>query len=561
MLRRWKRACLLVAGPCLAAACAQPKSDTAGHVAGDQQPAQPPPTSAVLTWHNDTYRTGAQLAETVLTPAAVATKGLHVRVRRWVDAPIYSQILYVPGLDLPGGKKNVFYASTVGNTVFAYDADDASGSDTQAGLVWKTTFTDPEPEVRPYARGIYSTPVIDLAAGVMYVVFATMTERVEPDGESPTYQVAFWLAALDIRTGAIERTQRIEAQAQRADGSMLQFVGDEHRQRPGLLLVGGSIYLAFGTRSKESLIDYHGWVLGYDAATFALRGAFCTTVNEERAPDAEVGEGGGIWMSGAGPAADDDGNVYVMTGNARADASQGSYGDAVVKLGPGLQVAASFTPSDPLRHLELNDVDLGSGGPLVLPGTQHVLGGGKTGIYYLLDRAALAETQELDAFHNVYDPGFVVDSDWEGGPHIHGTPLWWRGDRDAGTVYHWSEEDYLKGYRYSMAGGQLDAAHPIVGTVPSVEGIMPGGQLALSANGNQGGSAIVWALVARSDQKDPVYGDYPVRFIAFDAETLDLLYEDDSVPTLPKWMGPTIADGKVFVPTKSKRVLVYELNP
>src|SRR5262249_5582931 len=148
---------------------------------------------------------------------------------------------------------------------------------------------------------------------------------------------------------------------------------------------------------------------------------------------------------------------------------------------------------------------------------------------------------------NVFNPDFVIDGDWEGGPHIHGTPLYWRAG-DVGYVYHWSEQDYLKAYRYDPKGGTLDPSDPLVGKVLSVEGIMPGGQLALSASGNQAGSGIVWAMIAKSDMTNPVTGEYPVSFIAFDAQTLDILFQDDSVPTLPKWMGPTVADGKVFVP-------------
>src|SRR5262249_7502943 len=157
---------------------------------------------------------------------------------------------------------------------------------------------------------------------------------------------------------------------------------------------------------------------------------------------------------------------------------------------------------------------------------------------------------------NVFNPSFPVDSSWEGGPHLHGTAIYWRGpETDTAYVYHWSEEDYLKAYRYNVKVGKFDTSPAATGKVVSLEGLMPGGQLSLSANGNQRGTGVLWALIARSDQPDPTFAAYPARFLAFDAETLDVLFEDDTVSTLPKWMPPTVADGKVFVPTSSKEII------
>jgi hypothetical protein len=555
----------------LVAACGTPDP------AADPPPLQPRPLDplpappgrpasgqgrAVLTYHNDNLRTGAYLHEELLSPQALAQHGLQLVFTRPVDQGVIAQILYVPGLVVGGVGRDVFFAATLGNSVYAYDANDDSNPGTEAGLLWRTELTDPVRPSRQYARGILSTPVIDLDANELFVVFSTKDQLEEPIGESDL-DIAFYLAVLDLTTGAVKRQVEITATVPRADGSPLDFLPRNHRNRPGLLLSQGSIWVAFGTRRKEELVDYHGWVMRYDAQTLAPQGVFCTTRNRRGASIDSSGEGGGIWQGSAGLVADEAGAVYLLSGNATVSEANESYGNAFLKLvpeGDQIRLAAWFTPYDPQGLLQINDVDLGSGGPAILPGTSHILGGGKTGILYLLDTAALTERQEFQAFLNVYNPTFQVDSNWEGGPHLHGGPVVWQGpDPDTIHLYHWAENDYLRAYQYSRKAGRIDQLSGKAGPMLAIEGIMPGGMIALSANGSQPGSGVVWASLPRSSEPDPTFGAYPGWLLAFDAETLELLCQEE-IPTIPKWMPPTVADGKVFIPTVSNQLLVYTLG-
>jgi hypothetical protein len=530
------------------------RADLAGLAGRDLSPTPdlaPPPTTAVLTYHNDNLRTGTQLRETTLTPLAVQTHGMTVAVSRPLDDASLSQVLYVPSYRFAAKTTAAFFATTINNTVYAYDANDLANTGTSDGLLWQTHFVDPASTTRTHPRGILDTPVIDLAAGELYVVYSTRDSKIEPTGES-TVDVAFWLAALDLATGTIKRQVEVKGNVQRSDGTRVDFLPRNHWNRPGLLLANGVIYASFGARASENQTVYHGWVIGYDAKTFTLRGVFNDTPNSTQA-----GNGGGIWMGCAAPNADAAGNVYLITGNANRDPGSSWYGNSFIKLrqdASALTLTASFGPYDPQNRLQLNDVDLGAGGAVLLPGTRRIVGGGKTGIVYLLDSDTLDELQEFQGFINVYNPTFVVDSDWEGGPHLHGGPVVWQSaDPDVFHFYAWSENDYLKLYQYDRAKDQLNPASPLVGSVLALQEIMPGGMLSLSADGHTAGTAILWASLPRDTDLDG-------RLFAFDAENLALLWQGD-YPTVAKWMPPTIADGKVFVPTFARQVLVYMLGP
>jgi hypothetical protein len=456
------------------------------------------PSRAVLTHHNDIFRTGAYLSESQLTPALIDQYGMRQKCSIPVTGGINAQLLYVPG------ERNVIYAATSSNYVGAFDASDCT-------LLWAKIFNDPETDRRGIRNGIQSTPVIDLETSTMYLVFSTKNRNAEPgeDCERPQMDVAFWLAAIDIRSGDTLRYTKVQGSVTRDDGTELEFYGTNHYNRPALLLSNGSIYIAFGMRFREECMEYHGWVMRYDAETFAPHGVFCTTPNARGTiwDRPSSGGGAGIWQGAGGLVADQDGNVYFTTGNGRLDFDRAGYGDGIVKLTPRgdtLEYAGSFPPDDPAyavlwQILERNDVDLGSGGMMMIPDTENLVGGGKTGIWYLLDRHTMTSVEEFTAFTNQENPD-LRDQGWDVGPHLHGSPAYWRGpNEEFAYVYQWSEKDHLKGYKYYFKSGQFDEDSPVMNTEVCPNTTMPGGMFSLSANGNQKGTAIIWAVYPSGD--------------------------------------------------------------
>jgi hypothetical protein len=250
----------------------------------------------VVTQHNDVGRTGATLAETVLTPATVRPDRFDQRYSRRVDGQIYAQPLYAEGVATALGTKSLVFAATMQNTVYAVDAANTSTVPT-SGVVWSRTLATPAPtppnggflKGTP-AIGIMSTPVIDRAHDKMYVVTA----------EAAGGGRIFRLRAIDIRNGNPIADVVI-------GGSVVvgtrttTFEASQQIQRTALLLRGGRIYIAFA--GFEDGPPYHGWVFGYPSeglSSSSVPNVYCTT------PDRSSGvrQGGGIWQSGTGLAAD-----------------------------------------------------------------------------------------------------------------------------------------------------------------------------------------------------------------------------------------------------------------
>lgn len=192
------------------------------------------------------------------------------------------------------------------------------------------------------------------------------------------------LHALNITTGQEKLGGPVVIQASISGtgagnlNGVLSFDPLRHLNRPGLLLLNGIIYLAFGSHGDKS--PYHGWIISYDARTLQQVAVFNTTPNAAQ---------GAIWQAGHGLEADENGYIFLMTGNGSFNYSSGgtSLSMSFLKLStPGLGVVDWFTPHN-FNTLNSTDTDLGASGPLLLPGTNLILGGGKEGMFHLLNRS------------------------------------------------------------------------------------------------------------------------------------------------------------------------------
>jgi outer membrane protein assembly factor BamB len=445
------------------------------------------------------------------------------------------------------------------NTVYAFDADDPNA----AAPLWSVSLGPPVPvsdlaggHLHDIERevGVVSTPVISPEWSALYVV-ATNKEG----ADRPRY--VHRLHALNLVTGE-------EMFAGPREISVTGFDSRQQNQRAALLLANGKVYIAFGSYGDH--MPWHGWVFACDIRTLNVVASFNTSPGRN---------GAGIWQAGQGPVADSDGNIYFMTGNGQPNGTQRN--NSFIKLrGTDLTLMDSFTPCNN-EHLDFCDWDLGSAGLLLVPNTRLLLGGGKQGIVYVLDKNNLggfqaspchdendvpgADGQIIQRLRVSGNPRYFT-APFCGAPtvthHIHGSPVYWEGPNGP-HFYVWPENDYVQGFR--LMGEQWSRALLSSSWYPEKCGdltCMPGGVLAISASGSQPGSGILWA--SHTYRGDALHETRPGILHAFDASNLRELWNSrqsagDDFGNFSKGAAPTIANGKVYMGTLSGLLVVYGL--
>jgi hypothetical protein len=542
MVRRLKDMKTRVLIPLLACALA---AVTAG-----QRPA--PATQHVLpviaTAQYDNARTGANLLETILTPQNLNVAQFGRIGFLPVDGDVYAQPLYIPHLEIPGkGPRNVLFIATEKDSVYAFDADALS-----AEPLWQVSFVDAKKRISPVSSrdvhcpfiepdiGITSTPVIDLPSKTLYTLARTR------EAESGRWVFRQKLHALDLATGAEKLGGPVLIQATfQGPKSLLskgitEFNPLLENQRSALLLARHNVFIAWA--SSCDVGPYYGWVMSYDAGTLKQTGFLNVSPGAKES---------GIWQADAGPAADSDGNIYLITGNGGFTAASGGrdYGDSVLKIAltpNGLAVRDYFTPADQ-AHLNDTDGDFGSGSPILLPDQPPphphlLLAAGKSAKIYELDR------DQLGHFHQPNDTNAVQVL--PAGAQSFGAPAYWNGH-----VFYFLMKDYLRDY--ALQNGRL-STQPVAKSTTKID---DPGTPAISANGSKSG--IVWILSTKV-WNGP---DQPAVLFAYDAANVSHeLYNSTQNPTRDgagnalRFTIPTIANGRVYVPTKH-RIDVYALLP
>jgi len=539
-------------------------------------------TINVLTWHNDVFRSGQNLQESILTPANVNPIDFGKIFSYAVDGMIYAQPLYVQGLAISGkGTHNVVFVATENDSVYAFDADSAKSN---PDPLWHVNFTKP-PNVFPVACldnqkncnvypiiGVTGTPVISLGNKSLYVV-----ARTEEVGSTSQARYFEHLHVLDISTGA-EKPGSPVIICGGVAGHVCAFAPygpnqstfdpEREMQRPALLLMPNPLtahevlYVAF--------CNHRGWVLAYDSETFALLAAFCT------GPDLHNSKGSnGIWGSGGGIAGDAQGNLYATTADGPFDATQGgsNFGDTLLKLSLvredpfvvprfHFRVVDYFTPANYIC-LQAQDLDLSSGSPVVLstqPGSHpdEVLVAGKAspvcdpngGTINVVDRDNMGRVNgQVQAVNGSAGGYFASGAYWDG---PQGTYAYYAGaDPTALAPEETALGDSLRLYRL-----QNGVFNPPSSVSQGPETFLNGATPAISANGKQNG--IVW-LVERRDPFKIKPGRQPAFLHAYNATDVSQeLYSSetnskrDAAGAATKFVVPTIVNGKVYVGTQTE---------
>jgi hypothetical protein len=496
------------------------------------QPAQA--NSAVLTYKYDNDRTGQNSNETILNQSNVNSSQFGLHVAYPVDGQIYAQPLFVPNLNIGGSMHNVVFVATENDSVYAFDADEKGSP---GPPLWQASFINPSQGITPISSsdlncdniqpeiGITGTPVIDLSSNTLYVVAATK--------ENGSYFQR--LHALNILTGKEQPGSPVVIKASvkgTGDGSkngVITFDPFQHLQRPGLLLANGNVYIAFGSHCDHN--PYHGWIMSYSTSTLQQVAVYNTTRD---------GSQGAIWQSGGGLAATPNGDIYFMTGNGTFDLNNSGgkdAGDTLVKLSSGLKLLDYFTPFNQIC-LDENDIDLGSGAPLLLPSINEIVAVGKEGRIYVVSRKKMGEFVSIQNPCNNQNQINIDHVLQEFPPHTinggeYGTPSYWNGTSGQ-YVYMGGANDHLKAYQ--LSNGRLSSS-PTSQTPESFG--FSGANPIISSNGTNAGTGIVWVIDPAHDLR------------AYAADNIGHELFSTSVYGYNVFEAPLETNGEVFVGTES----------
>src|SRR5438445_400141 len=519
--------------------------------------------AGVFTYHNDNARTGQNLKEYALTTANVNSSTFGALFTCPVDGSLYAAPVYMANLTIGGQTRNVVFVATTDDIVFAFDAESPS-----CVHLWNTPGSGMvsflSPGVTPVALadvndvnsdmfpeiGVTSMPVIDPATNTIYVEAKTK-DTVSPGCSTTTPCFFHRLHALDVLTGAEKFGGPAVITASGFDSRI-------HHQRPGLLLNNGTVYIAFSSHGDRN--SYQGWLFGYDAATLARK--FVTPVTST------PGNRAGVWQSGAGPAADASNNVYISTGNGQYDGTS-NFGDTALKFNPTGSILDWFTPFNQ-STFNANDIDLGSGGVLILPDSvasaahPHLaLASGKVAILYLLDIAA------IDAHHPVRMGKFNSSTNNDVQEVITcttpsncpNTTLLDGGN--YGVPAYWNNNIYITGQNYPLSQFTIANGSASISTPQAAKSnnTFPprGATPVVSDSGKTNG--IVWILDLTAWSTNG-----PAILDAYDATNVsNLLFSSPSSGSgaagpAVKFTIPTVANGKVYIGGQ-QTLTVFGLSP
>jgi uncharacterized repeat protein (TIGR03806 family) len=517
---------------------------------------------AVLTFHNDNTRQGANTNETFLTPSNVNVTNFGKLFTYAVDGYVYSQPLIVTNLNIANkGVRNVVFVATEHDTVYAFDAD--SNGDANGGLLWQTNLgiaaISPSSEygTRYHAQGntdlvpeegATGTPVIDPVSGTIYLDAFT---REVVAGVSTNY--FHRIHALNITNGneqpysPVVVSASVPGRGVSGNGSVVNFLAIQHLQRPALTLAGGILYVCYGSHGDTD--PYHGWIIGYNPTNLVklTNYIFNTTPNATTAVFGGNAGEGALWMGGNGLCVDTNTNLYfeVANGSFSANTNGGDYGDSFMRLSTtnGLTVADYFTPYNQAA-MQSSDTDLGSGGPVLLPDSvgsvahpHLIVGAGKEGKIYLVDRDNMGHYNGTDGVNGTDSQIVQSISGAIGGGGSYAVPAYFNN-----RIFYTGKTDNVRAF--IITNGVIVTTPQSIS--PTSLGAFTGSPV-VSANGTNNG--IVWAT-------DP--GAYlssgPAVLHAYNATNLALeLYNSsqnlarDNPGGAVKMTAPTVAGGKVYV--------------
>ncbi|MGH2915538.1 MAG: choice-of-anchor D domain-containing protein [Solirubrobacteraceae bacterium] len=408
--------------------------------------------------------------------------------------------------------------------------------------------------------GTTATPVIDPSTNTVYLTHKTYA--------SGTSGPAVWyMDALNIATGAEQSGFPKKLDGTADNQPSVQFQATTQQQRPGLLLMNGVVYAAFGSHCDAQ--PWEGWVFGVSTGT-TQGGPTAGTITARWVSIAPAdGSGAGIWQAGVGLTSDASGSILLSTGNGGAlsgasppvpgDQPPASLGEAVVRLqvqsDGSLKPVDFFEPFD-AAQLDQNDQDFASGGVVGLPGffgtaaTPHLaVAVGKEGYVYLLNR------DDLGGYDEGPDGSDAVVQRLGPTGGVWGRAGVWPGD--GGYVYiptstGTSTGGWLDVYKYGLTGSGSPSLSLVASSSDSFG--WGSGSPIITSDGTHSGSALVWVIW--SSNRTGAGG----QLRAYDPVPVNgqphLVYSAP-IGNATNYSDPGVGAGRLYVGTRDGKVIAF----
>jgi hypothetical protein len=488
-------------------------------------------SQGVLTYRYTPQRTGLDPLETTLTHTNVNSSTFGKLFLLTVDGLVDAEPLYLYQTKIAGGTHNVLIVVTENDSVYAFDADTgAQYWKTSTLLTGETPSDDRNCDQVTPTIGITATPVI--SKGVIYVV------AMSKNSEGKYFQR---LHALNATTGAevyggpVAITGKYPGTGDNSQNGYVIFDPSQYKERSGLLLANNTIYLTWA--SHCDIRPYTGWVMGYNATTLAQTTILNVTPNANE---------GAIWGSGGGLAYDGASSIFLLDGNGVFDTtlttagfpSSGDYGNAFLRLSTKSTGAIAVSGYFEMYNQDSEnccDVDLGSGAALVLPNLtdatgktwQLAAGAGKDGNLYIVNRNSMGKFNS------------TANKIYQELPGVLGGGMWNSPAFANNTLYYGPVNSPILAFQFKNA--KL-ATKAVAQTANSFG--YPGATLVVSSN--NGSNSIVWAVENTNPGVLHAYAGYNLQELY---NTNQASGGRDNFGVANKYATPTVANGKVYVPT------------
>jgi len=504
-----------------------------------------PARADVTTNNQGNMRVGWYSNQPGLAPSAVTASSFGALFTAAVDGQVYAQPLVSSGTLVVATEKNNVYGLSASTGVQQWTRN--------LGVPWTVNVSCPD--LRPVV-GVTSTPVIDPATHTVYVVNKTYAS-------GTSGPAAWWMHALDVATGAERAGFPVAISGTAQNAPARTFAPTNQLQRPGLLLLNGVVYAAFGSICDIS--PFAGWIFGVTTGG-ALRTRWSAMTSSS--------DGAGIWQSGSGIMSDGLNRLFVATGNGGfvlTGPTPGSHppadlGIAVVRLGVQsdgtLQAKDFFSPRN-APDSSTRNIDLGAGGPVGLPnayfGTSQIphlaFVQGKDGYAYLLNRDNLggyrqgaggtdAVVKRIGPFGGVWGKVGVWPGD---GGYLYIVTANPNGGSDQVSSGN------LLVYKYGLDTN----GKPTITLAATSSDTFPfgSGSPVVTSNGTTAGSALVWTI-----WRSPQPTTTPAQLRAYDPVPVGghpVLRWSAPIGIATKFSVPTVDSNRVYVATNNGFVTAY----